>query len=62
PDKSSIALAMGSVPNDVELVSLRLAELIQKKLAGGYVLRKFWDVYPRKIEPKKVMLRKARPE
>ncbi|KHC90732.1 phenylalanyl-tRNA ligase subunit beta [Thermotoga sp. Mc24] len=59
--ESSYRFERGVDPNDVELVSLRLAELIQK-LAGGHVLGKFWDVYPRKIESKKVMLRKARIE
>ncbi|MCD6552330.1 phenylalanine--tRNA ligase subunit beta [Thermotoga sp.] len=59
--ESSYRFERGVDPNDADLVSLRLAELIQK-LAGGVVLRKFWDVYPRKIEPKKVFLRKERIE
>ncbi|PLV56929.1 phenylalanine--tRNA ligase subunit beta [Thermotoga sp. SG1] len=59
--ESSYRFERGVDPNDADLVSLRLSEMIQK-LAGGVVLRKFWDVYPKKIEPKRVFLRKERVE
>ncbi|PLV58308.1 phenylalanine--tRNA ligase subunit beta [Thermotoga sp. KOL6] len=57
--ESSYRFERGVDPNDVEFVSLRLAELIQK-LSGGVVLNKFWDVYPRRIEKKRVFLRKEK--
>ena len=57
--ESSYRFERGVDPNDAEYVSLRLSELIQK-VAGGVVLERFWDVYPRKVEPRKIVLRKER--
>jgi len=56
---STYRFERGVDPNDTEKVIKRVVSLILK-LAGGKATREIYDLYPKKINPRKVTLRKRR--
>ncbi|MDI3473024.1 MAG: phenylalanyl-tRNA synthetase beta chain [Thermotogaceae bacterium] len=56
---SSYRFERGVDPNDAEIVIKRVVSLIVK-LAGGKVAKGIYDTYPKRINPKEVILRKQR--